>query len=217
MFSTNAVGNGGDNQPTETTNRKKDTIMKNAINQPTLKDLVAEFDKCFASAIEYIERSAKAYAMACRLYPEKAQAEFEKKRPQVSPCTWDKLRAIGNGDANPNIMFLSNQFAAKIVRMPKRKQDEVLNGDSFDVFNPTSRQVDRINYTGLKPRHETILFDDTATKIRTIPEQVAYTDLVAAEKKSKHRDWIVHDNYLEIKCACNIGKNELESIVEEMA
>ena len=77
----------------------------------SLENLVKEFNTHFSSAISEIEAAARCYAEACRKYPDTAQSAFEKIRPQVSPCTWDKLRAIGNGDLNANVLFLSKPTA----------------------------------------------------------------------------------------------------------
>lgn len=181
-----------------------------------LEKYITNFKTHIGTAVEAIGNAAKCYAAACHEYPETAQSKFEEEYPHVTPNTWAKFRAVGEGDLNPSAMLLSDQFCAKVARMPRAKQDEILNGDSFMVFNPTTRKVEKVNYGMLKPRHEKILFDEQATKVRTIPEQVAYTDLLAAEKKAARRCYTVHTDRLEVHCACDIGKNELEGILEDM-
>lgn len=186
-------------------------------NDADLTTYIQGFGKHIGSALESIQSAANLYAEAIRKYEQKAQDAFEAQYPHVSPATWTKLRLVGNGDLNPAAMLLSNKFCAQIGRMPRHKQDEVLNGDSFDVFNPTTREVERVNYGDLKPRHERIIFDEARTTIRTIPQQVAYADAMAAEKKAAARNYTVHTDHLEVHCACVIGKSELEHIVEDMA
>lgn len=181
-----------------------------------LEEYVNTFKQNVGSAIKCIENAAICYANACREYPNEAQAKFEEAYPHVTPNTWRKFLAVGNGDLNPAALILSDMFCAKISRMPRSVQDEALNGDSFTVFNPTTRKVDKINYGCVKTRHEKILFDDSRNVIRTIPEQIAYCNLVAAEKKSSEKRYTVHTDRLEVHCACEIGRGELEGILSEM-
>lgn len=181
-----------------------------------LECYVKQFSTHVGNAIQSIESAAKCYAAALRAFHDVAQERFENEYPHVTPNTWAKFRAVGEGDLNPAAMLLSDQFCAKIARMPRCKQDDALNGDSFMVFNATTREVDKVNYGDMTRRHERILFDENATKIRTIEEQIAYSDLVAAQKKHAKKFYTVHTDRLEVHCACSIGKGELEGILEDM-
>lgn len=182
-----------------------------------LSEYVEKFKANLDGAIESIECAANCYVSAVREFGDKAQEAFRAAYPHVTENTWCKFVAIGNGDLNPAVMLLSDKFSAKIARMPKVKQDEVLNGDSFDVFSPTTRKVEKIAYAQLKPRHEAIVFDEATNNVRTIPEQVAYCDLVAAKRKAVRNSYTIHTDFLEVHFACRIGRKELEEILLEMA
>ena len=186
------------------------------VSNESLNLLVARFSKHLSNAISSMLAASKVYVDALKKYPDSAQKAFEKKYPNVSSTTWAKLRAIGHGDANPSIMFFSDKFAAKVMRMPKTRQDEVLNGVSFDVFNPTTRQVEKVAYCEMKPRHERLLFDDNKTAFRTVYEQKDYADLLAAAKKKTYSPYAVKGDKLEVYTACTITKGEVEDILEEM-
>lgn len=190
--------------------------MAKLTSKSALDKFVADFSKHLNTAISSMLAASKTYVAALKEYPDSAQKAFEKKYPQVSATTWAKLRAIGHGDANPSIMFFSDKFAAKVMRMPKTKQDEVLNGVSFDVFNPTTRQVEKVDYSEMKPRHERLLFDDNKTAFRTVYEQKDYADLLAAAKKKTYSPYAVKGDKLEVYTACTITKGEVEDILEEM-
>lgn len=187
------------------------------MSKKPIKKYVELFSVHVGTAIEAIENAAKCYSEALHVHGQKAQDAFEEKFPHVSPATWTKFRMVGNGDLNPSAMLLSNKFCAQVQRMPRHKQDEVLNGDSFNVFNPTTREVEQINYGAIKPRHERILFDEAHTTIRTISQQIAFADAMAAEKKAAAKNYTVHDDYVAVHCACDIGKNEWIRIAEEFA
>lgn len=186
------------------------------MKKKSIQNYVESFSNHVGDAISSIEAAAKCYAEAIKIYADAAQVEFENKYPHVSANTWNKFLAVGNGDLNPSAMLLSDKFCKKISRMPKSVQDQVLNGDSFVVFNPTTRKAEAINYGSLKPRHEKILFDDENLHVRSIPEQVAYSNLLAKEKIEAAKKYTVHTDRLEVHCACDIGRGELESILEEM-
>lgn len=182
----------------------------------TLDTYVTNFSHYLDNAITAIENAAKTYVDALKAYPDTAQEAFQTRYPHVSTGTWARLRSIGHGDANPNIMFFSDKFATKVMRMDRKTQDSVLNGDSFDVFNPTTRKAERITYGNLKPRHERILFDDNAQAMRTIHEQKVYADLLAASRKKTYSPYVVNGDKLEVYSACTITKGEVEDILEEM-
>jgi len=181
-----------------------------------LSEYVDRFSKHVGTAIEAIENAAKCYAEALREHPKDAQREFDKRYPHVTSNTWAKFRAVGNGDANPCIMLFSDKFASKIIRMPRVRQDEVLNGDSFIVFNPTTREAEKVTYCDIKPRHERILFNDNNASVRTIQEQKDYADLLASARKRTRVPYAVKGDHLEVYEACNIGREELVSICEEI-
>lgn len=183
----------------------------------SISDYVSRFSHHVGNAIKSIENAAKLYAEAIVKYGKDAQEAFVDAYPHVTPNTWEKFLAVGNGDANPNIMLFSDKFAKRICRMSRNVQDEVLNGGSFSVFNPTTRTIEQINYGSVKPRHERILFDDSRSSIRTIPEQIAYLKVVDSERKKHNLPYCIHSDHLEVTRACTIGKEELENIVEEMA
>ena len=185
-------------------------------NKKQLNDFIEDFSRHISNAILAIVNAAQTYVDALKVYPDKAQRAFEKRYPHVSTQTWAKLRAIGHGDANPSIMFFSDKFAAKVMRMPKQRQDEVLNGDSFDVFNPTTRHVERVTYGEIRPRHERLLFDDNKTAFRDVNAQKDYADLLAAAKKKTYSPYAVKGGNLEVYTACTITKGEVEDILEEM-
>ena len=190
--------------------------MKTITTKKTLDQYVNDFSKHVNDAVKSITNAAKVYVDALKVYPEKAQRAFEKRYPHVSTKTWAKFRAVGHGDVNPCIMFFSDKFAAQIMRMPKARQDEVLNGDSFEVFNPTTRHVERVTYGEIRPRHERLLFDDNKTAFRDVNAQKDYADLLAAAKKKTYSPYAVKGGNLEVYTACTITKGEVEDILEEM-
>jgi len=181
-----------------------------------IKDYVDEFSTHIGTAIQAIDNAAKTYVAALKEYPETAQFEFSKRFPQITENTWNKLRCVGYGDAYPSLLLFSDKFAKKIVRMPREVQDEVLNGDSFDWYNPKTEEVEKVPYADLLPRNEKILFDDDRAEIRSIPAQVAYARVLAAERKQHNKPYTVYSDHLKVHEACQIGKNELEDIIGEM-
>ena len=182
----------------------------------TLAEYVKSFTASMGAALQNIENAARSYAEACKKFPDTAQQAFERAYPHVTPNTWDKLMAVGCGDANASIMLFSDKFAKKIMRMPKSTQDEVLNGQSFVVFNPTTRKAEQVGYSEIKPRHERILFDEAKARIRTIPEQVAYSEIMLKESLKSSRPYIVHTDRVHILRECEIGREEWAAIGEEM-
>lgn len=190
--------------------------MKTITTKKTLNQYVNDFSKHVNDAVKSITNAAEVYVAALKEYNEKAQRAFEKRYPHVSTRTWAKFRAVGHHDANPCIMFFSDKFAAQIMRMPKARQDEVLNGDSFEVFNPTTRHVEKVTYGEIRPRHERLLFDDNKTAFRDVNAQKDYADLLAAAKKKTYSPYAVKGGNLEVYTACTITKGEVEDILEEM-
>ena len=197
--------------------KKNVKATKKAVKSNDLAAYVSKFSTHIGTAIEAIDNAAKVYAEALNKYGEEAQAAFCDAYPHVTPNTWEKFRAVGNGDANPNILLFSDKFAKKVMRMPRHVQDDVLNGNSFEVFNTTTRKVEHVTYSEISPRVEKILFDDTRSCIRTIPEQVAYSKVMESERKFANRPYRVHSDHLEVMRACSIGRGELENIMEEMS
>ena len=178
---------------------------------------MAKFSTHLGAAIENIQSAAAVYFQAVTKYGDEAQRAFCDAYPHVTRNTWEKFAAVGSGDANPTIMLFSDKFAKKIIRMPRAVQDEVLNGDSFQVFNATTRTVESVGYGEIRPRHEKVLFDESRNRIRTLAEQVAYSNVVASEQKFHRRPYCVHSDHLEVFEACSIGKDELEAALEEMS
>ncbi len=181
-----------------------------------LETYVAEFATHIEDAVTAITKAAQTYVAALEAYPETAQEVFSSKYPHVTANTWAKFRAVGHGDANPCIMFFSDKFAAQVMRMPKPRQDAVLNGESFEVFNPSTRMVERVTYGNIRPRHERLLFNDNTCSFRSVGEQKDYADLLASAKKKTYSPYCVKGDALEVYQACTIGKNEIESILDEM-
>ena len=183
----------------------------------SISSYVRGFASHMSSAIEHIQQAAILYAEALNKFGDKAQASFENEYPHVTQNTWDKLRLIGNGEADAKIMLLSDKFAARITRLPIAVQHQTLNGDSFEVVNPQTRKIERVNYGEIKPRHERILFDDELGKVRGIADQVKYIDDENRRKKTRPLPYTVETDALVVHSACRIGKVELEDILEEMA
>lgn len=182
----------------------------------TLTAYVKGFGNHIGSAIEHIQQAAILYVDAITKYGESAQQAFCEAYPHVTQNTWDKLRLVGNGDADAKIMLLSDKFAARIIRLPIEVQHETLNGDSFCVVNPQTRKMENVNYGEIKPRHERILFDDERGKIRGIAEQVKYIDEQNRRKKAMEMPYTVETDALVVHKACRIGKTELEDVLEAM-
>lgn len=182
----------------------------------TLDSYLNEFAIHLGSAIESIDKAAHIYAAAINEFPEEAQQKFEEAYPHVTENTWEKLRLIGNGEADPKIMLLSDKFAARMIRLPVQKQKETLNGDSFQVVNPQTRKIEKVQYYDMKPRHERILFDDTKGRVRTLSEQVAFIDEQNAKPKRVPLPYSVETDALVVHQACRIGKTELMQILEAM-
>lgn len=182
----------------------------------TLDTYVSNFSHHLDTAITAIENAAKIYVDALKNYPDTAQKAFQDRYPHVSTGTWARLRKIGYGDANPNIMFFSDKFATRISNMPRAAQDKALNGDSFVVYNPTTRTAERVTYGNLKPRHENILFDPNAQAMRTLDEQREYVYQMAEAKKRTYHPYAVKGEILEVYSRCTISKSEVECILEEM-
>lgn len=177
---------------------------------------VKGFGNHIGSAIEHIQQAAILYVEAIAKYGESAQQAFCEAYPHVTQNTWDKLRLIGNGEADAKIMLLSDKFAARIVRLPIEVQHTTLNGDSFSVVNPQTRKIENVNYGEIKPRHERILFDDEKGNVRGIAEQVKYIDEQNRRKKRKDLPYTVETDALVVHKACRIGKVELEDVLEAM-
>ena len=190
--------------------------MKNKALKDGLEAYVRGFGNHMGNAIESIHSAAVLYAEAIRKYKDKAQDRFEEAYPHVTANTWDKLRLVGNDEADPKIMLLSDRFAARIIRMPLAKQQETLNGDSFEIVHAQTRKIRRIHYFDVTPQQERILFDDEKNRVRTLPEQVEYIDKENAKRKKMPRPYSVETDALVVHQACRIGKNELEDIIEEM-
>lgn len=197
-------------------NKTNNTAQKTTEHTEELDTYLHNFGIHLGTAIDAIDQAARNYAAAIRDYPETAQQAFEDAYPHVTRNTWDKLRLIGNGEADAKVMLLSDKFAARIIRLPVAKQRETLNGDSFAIVNAQTRKIENVNYYNLKPRQERILFDDERGQVRSIPEQVAYIDRENARKKTIPRPYTVETDALVIHQACRIGKVELIDIVEGM-
>ncbi len=191
---------------------KEDTERKGPIQA-----YVKGFGNHMGAAIEHIQLAANLYAEALQKYGDDAHEAFASAYPHVTQNTWDKLRLVGNGEADAKIMLLSDKFAARIVRLPIEKQHETLNGDSFCIVNPTTRKMENINYGEIMPRHERILFDDEKGKIRGIEEQVRYIDEQNRRRKAQELPYTVETDALVVHKACRIGKVELEDALEAMA
>ena len=189
---------------------------KKAGKSNPLTAYVKGFGNHMGAAIEHIQQAATLYAEALKKYGGAAQQAFCDAYPHATQNTWDKLRLIGNGEADAKILLLSDKFAARIVRLPIEVQHTTLNGDSFAVVNPQTRRVENVNYGEIKPRHERILFDDEKGKVRGIEEQVRYIDEQNRRKKQKDLPYTVETDALVIHQACRIGKPELEDVLEAM-
>lgn len=184
---------------------------------PNMAEYVKGFSQHIGAAIDHIQQAANIYAEAINTYGETAHDAFSKAYPHVTQNTWDKLRLVGNGEADAKIMLLSDKFAARIVRLPIEVQHETLNGDSFCVVNPTTRKMENVNYGEIKPRHERILFDDERGRVRDIGEQVRYIDEQNRRRKSRELPYTVETDAIVVHKACRIGKVELEDALEAMA
>ena len=182
-----------------------------------MAEYVKGFSQHIGAAIDHIQQAANIYAEAINTYGEAAHDAFAKAYPHVTQNTWDKLRLVGNGEADAKIMLLSDKFAARIVRLPIEVQHETLNGDSFCVVNPTTRKMENVNYGEIKPRHERILFDDERGRVRGIEEQVRYIDEQNRRRKSRELPYTVETDAIVVHKACRIGKVELEDALEVMA
>jgi hypothetical protein len=200
-------------------NNKGRMMKKEEKEAAGLERAVVQFGRAYGKTLKNIRQMAQIYSNAVKTYREKAVARFSAAYPVFTENTWERLRMIGNGDANPGILFVSDIAATKVCRMTKNEQDEFFSGtNGIEVYNPQTRKAETIGYDQLKPRHVCMLFDKQG-KCRTLAEQVAFSNKAAKSKETKNKEippYAIEGSFLAVRKRCRIGLNELKDIVAKM-
>lgn len=191
--------------------------MATKSSKMSLNGYLQLFKANMGSAEESIRLAAKAYADAVLHYPTRAQTVFHNAYPHVSDLFWDKLRLIGNGDVHPCVLLFSDKMSWKIARMPMREQKRILDGrKTFEVVDRQTGNVERVSFTALKPRHESVLFDDKRNKFRTVEEQREFILNETKDRKTGGVPYVINGDTCVILRKCVLGVSEVEHILKIM-
>lgn len=189
--------------------------MKTKQTKParSLDSFVVEFGQKMGSAVKQIAAAAKVYATACLNYPDEAVEAFRRAYPGVTLSTFDRLRVIGNGDACPEVLLLSDRMACRVARLPLADQRAALQGaEEVEIVTPRGTTVRR-PLVGLSAKEEAVVFDEEGRR-RSLEQQRAY--YVARAKRPVAKPYAIEGAFLVVRRACRIGRTELATILGRM-
>ena len=100
--------------------------METTLTLP-LHDAAQAFAAAFSSAEESFTRAGRILADAVRAYGPEARAAFAAACPAITPGTWRRLEALGNGTLDPRLVAGVSAAGAILRRLPVAVQREALD------------------------------------------------------------------------------------------
>lgn len=182
-----------------------------------LPSLVRDFAEAFASAEDAFTRAGRILADAIREHGPEARAAFASACPAITPGTWRRLEALGNGTLDPRLVAGVSLGGAALRRLPVTMQREALD-HGVEVLLPGGDSL-RVAVDNLAPAQVRQVF--AGDHVRDLAAQRAHLEahpVVAAAPSTRGTApaWGAKGGRIVVSRPCTLTRLDLARMLAEL-
>ena len=187
------------------------------MNEVVKRDYIEEFRKAFSMGIENISKAAEIYVAAIEENKNNAAKFHEVFEDMIPAKSWGMLEAVGKKWMHPKLLMgTGGQNSGKIRRLPYSTQEQVFNGERFDLLTKTGDLL-KVDLRECTPEQVEQLLNGSV--VRTISHQKAWLEsrvVSDKEQKAEPLPYSIHDGKVTFRRGVVMTKRELNRIISEL-